>query len=107
MRTEEPAYPYTLAAAKVGKRQFEAARGLLAALVRKRPEDPQLQYGLGSIFYIQGRLDEADAHLRESTRLQPEQLESNYYLALVARDRGKDAQAIEDLERLLQRYPDH
>jgi tetratricopeptide (TPR) repeat protein len=107
MRPGELTYQYTLAAAKVGKRQFEAAQGLLEGLVSKRPADPQLQYALGSVFYIQGRLAEAAARLRESVRLQPEQLASHYYLALIARDEGHDAEAIETLERLLQRYPDH
>ena len=37
----------------------------------------------------------------------PEQLASPYYLALVARDQGRDAEAIERLEELLRRYPDH
>ena len=40
-------------------------------------------------------------------RLQPAQLASRYYLALVARDQGRDAQAIEILEALLRRYPEH
>jgi tetratricopeptide (TPR) repeat protein len=107
LRPGDSTYQYTLAAAKVGKRQFEAAQGLLEGLVRKRPRDPQLQYALGSVFYIQGRLAEAAERLRESVRLQPAQLASHYYLALVARDQGHDAQAIEILEALLRRYPEH
>jgi protein O-GlcNAc transferase len=107
LKPREPAYQYTLAAAKVGKRQFEAAQRLIEALVEQRPDDPQLQYALGSILYIQGHLPEAAARLRESIRLQPEQLASHYYLALVARDQGNEAEAIQVLEKLLQRYPDH
>jgi tetratricopeptide (TPR) repeat protein len=107
MRPGEPAYQYTLAAAKVGKRQYEAAQGLLEGLVKKRPHDPQLQYALGSVLYLQGRLADAAARLRESVRLQPEQLASHYYLALVDRDQGNEAEAIEVLEKLLQRYPNH
>src|SRR5919201_1988232 len=42
-----------------------------------------------------------------SRRLQPEQLASHYYLALVVRDQGNDAEAISMLEKLLQRFPDH
>ena len=56
---------------------------------------------------MQGQLDEAAARLRESLRLEPEQLASPYYLALVARDQGRDAEAIEGLEELLRRHPDH
>jgi tetratricopeptide (TPR) repeat protein len=107
MRPDDVTYQYTLAAAKVGKRQFEAAQGLLERLVDKQQQDPQLQYALGAVFYIQGRLAEAAERFRESVRLQPEQLASHYYLALIARDQGSDADAITSLEKLLQRYPNH
>jgi tetratricopeptide (TPR) repeat protein len=107
LKPEETTYQYTLAAAKVGKRQYEAAQDLLEPLVRKQPDDPQLQYALGAVLYIRGRLTEAAGHLRESVRLQPKQLASYHYLALIARDQGNDAEAIEILEALLQRYPDH
>jgi tetratricopeptide (TPR) repeat protein len=103
----EPSYQYTLAAAKVGKRQFEAAQRLIEALVAKQPADARLQYALGSILYIEGHLPEAAERLRESLRLEPEQLASHYYLALVVRDQGRDAEAIELLEKLLERHPDH
>jgi tetratricopeptide (TPR) repeat protein len=107
LRPGEATYQYTLAVAKVGKRQYEAAQGLLEPLVEKRPDDAALQYALGSVLYMQGQLAEADARLRESLRLDPEQLASHYYLALVARDQGHDAEAIEMLEELLRLHPDH
>jgi tetratricopeptide (TPR) repeat protein len=107
LRPDDVSYQYTLAAAKVGKRQFEAARRLVEPLVDKQPADPQLQYALGSILYLEGRLTDAAAHLRESLRLHPDQLASQYYLALVVRDQGNDAGAIAMLETLLQRFPDH
>jgi tetratricopeptide (TPR) repeat protein len=107
LRPREPAYQYTLATAKVGKKQHEEAQALLEPLVAKRPDDAQLQYALGSVLYIQGHLEEAAARLRESLRLQPEQLASRYHLALIARDQGHDREAIESLEALLRRYPDH
>ena len=88
LKPADRTYQYTLAAAKVGKKQFEAARHLVEPLVDQRPADPQLHYALGSILYLEGQLNEAAAHLRESLRLQPEQLASQYYLGLVVRDRG-------------------
>ena len=107
MKPGELAYQYTLAVAKVGKRQYEAAQALLEPLVEKRPGDAQLQYALGSVLYMQGHLAEADTRLRESLRLDADQVASPYYIALVARDQGRDAEAIERLEDLLRRYPDH
>jgi predicted Zn-dependent protease len=59
LKPGEPTYQYALAAAKVGKRQFETAEQLISALVQQKPNDAQLQYALGSILYIQGRLPEA------------------------------------------------
>jgi tetratricopeptide (TPR) repeat protein len=107
LKPAELSYQYTLAAAKVGKRQFDAARDIVEALLRARPNDAQLQYALGAILYTQGRLPDASTHLNESLRLHPDQLASRYYLALIARDEGRDAEAIRMLESLLQQYPDH
>jgi tetratricopeptide (TPR) repeat protein len=59
------------------------------------------------VLYTQGRLPDAAAHLRESVRLQADQLGAHYYLALIARDQGDDAAAIEQFEALLRRHPDH
>lgn len=100
-------HQYALAAAKVGKRQFEAAQQVLEPLVKARPDDPHLQYALGAIHYVQGHLDEAATHLDASARLLPDQIASYYYRALVARDLGQDADATARLERFLQRHPDH
>jgi tetratricopeptide (TPR) repeat protein len=107
LRPGEPSSQYTLAVAKVGKRQYEAAQALLEPLVARRPADAPLQYALGSVLYMQGRLDEAAARLAESLRLDVEQVASRYYLALVARDQGRDAEAVERLEDVLRRFPDH
>jgi tetratricopeptide (TPR) repeat protein len=100
-------YQYTLAAVKVGRRQYDEARGLLQPLVEAHPRDPHLQYAMGTILYTQGQLEEAAAHLRESIRLEPDQLPSYYYLALVARDQGRHDEAMSTLEQLLVKHPDH
>jgi tetratricopeptide (TPR) repeat protein len=107
LRPGELAYEYTLVVAKVGKRQYEAAQGLLEPLVAKKPGDAQLQYALGSVLYMQGHLAEAASRLEESIRLEPDQVPSHYYLALVARDQGRDAEATLRLEELLRRHPEH
>ena len=59
------------------------------------------------MLYLEGHVSDAAAHFNESVRLQPNQLASYYYLALIARDQGNEAEAIQKLEILLQHYPDH
>jgi tetratricopeptide (TPR) repeat protein len=100
-------YQYTLAAVKVGRRQYDEARSLLQPLVEAHPRDAHLRYAMGTVLYTQGHLTEAAEHLRESIRLEPDQLPSYYYLALVSRDQGNHGEAIELLEKLLVRHPDH
>jgi len=76
-------------------------------LLKTHPGDPQLEYALGSVEYLQGHLPEAAAHLRESVRLQPSQVGSYYYLALAVRDQQNEGEAIRILEGLLQEHPEH
>jgi tetratricopeptide (TPR) repeat protein len=103
----DAAYQYALASAKVGKKQFEAAQGILEKVVEKEPDNSQFQYALGSVLYLEGKLAEAATHLSNSVRLQPQQLASYYYQALIARDQSRDSDAIHILEKLRQQYPDH
>ncbi len=100
-------YQYTLAAVKVGKRQYDEARSLLAPLVEAHPADAHLRYAMGTLLHTQGHLEEAAKHLEESIRLEPDQLPSYYYLALVVRDQGRHEDAMAMLEALLGRHPDH
>jgi len=107
LRPDSLPHQYALAAAKVGKKQFEAAQQILEPFVRANPTDAHLQYAVGAILYTQGKLDDAAIRLEESVRLMPDQIAAPYYLALVARDQGRDADAIARFERFLQRHPDH
>ena len=69
LRPDDLSYQYALAAAKVGKRQFQAAEDLLDNLIKVKASDPQIQYAMGSVLYLEGHLAEASTHLRESVRL--------------------------------------
>ena len=91
---QDPSYLYTLASAKVGKREFQAAQSLLEGILKTKQSDPPLQYALGSVLYLEGNLNDAATHLRESIRLQPEQLAPYYYLALVLRDQGNEPERL-------------
>lgn len=107
LKPGEIPYQYTLAAVKVGKRQYDEARSLLAPLVEAHPADAHLRYAIGTVLHTQGHLQEAAEHLRTSIQLEPAQVPSHYYLALVARDQGRHEEAIAMFETLLGRHPDH
>ena len=107
LKPGELSYQYTLAVAKVGKRQFEAAQGLLEPLVQRAPgrRAAAVRARLGAVHAgPSGRGCRPSARERAAAA---RQLGSHYYLALVARDQGDDAEAIEQLEALLRRHPDH
>jgi tetratricopeptide (TPR) repeat protein len=107
LKPDDSVYQYTLASARVGKKQYEEAQSIFEKLLEKKPEDSQVQYALGSVLYLEGHLAEAATHFAESVRLQPHQVASNYYLALIARDQGNESEAIQNLEKLVKDYPDH
>jgi tetratricopeptide (TPR) repeat protein len=107
LKPGDVAYQYTLAAVKVGKRQYDEARRLLEPLVEVHATDAHLRYALGTVLHTQGHLREAAEHLRASIRLEPDQLPSYYYLALVTKDQGRNEEAIGILQQLLGRHPDH
>jgi len=107
LRPDGLAHQYTLAAVKVGKKQFDAAQRLLEPLVVAHPQDARLQYALGAVLYTQGHLDDAATHLKESARLDPAPPASQFYLALVTRDQGHEPEAAAMLERLVRDHPDH
>ena len=106
LKPGDPAAQYTLAVAKVGKRQYEAAQSLFEPLVAKQPEDPQFSTRWArsctcrDVWPRRWRVwGERPAAARPAG--------SPYYLALVARDQGRDAEAMEMLDAVLRRHPDH
>src|SRR4029079_3379563 len=58
LKRNDLTYQYTLAVAKVGKREFEAAQQLLEPLAAARPDDARLQYSLRAGLSRQGQLAE-------------------------------------------------
>jgi Flp pilus assembly protein TadD len=56
-------------------------------------------------FAMEGRLEEAEKHLRESIRLRPDQAPSRYYLGVVLKERGRAAEAEAEFEAARQIDP--
>ena len=100
LKPGDPAAQYTLAVAKVGKRQYEAAQSLFWS--RSWRSSQRIRSCSTRWARSCTRRDvwtRPMARLNESVRLLPDQLGSPYYLALVARDQGRDADAIADARR--------
>jgi tetratricopeptide (TPR) repeat protein len=108
LKPDNDQFTYVLASAYVGKARIKDALVLLDGLVRKNPQDPIMNYAIGSVLYTQGTdLDRAEAYLKRSITLQPDQSSAYYYLARVELTKGGQDQAAQIFRELLQRYPDH
>lgn len=107
LRPGHKATQYWLATAKGAARQYGEALALYQALLEKAPEDPQLNYAVGSVFYLQVEFDQAEKYLKESIRLNPDQLLSHFYLAMAAQKQGHADEAIRMFREILEAHPDH
>ena len=62
---------------------------------------------MGTVLYLDVKLEEAAGYLRKSLELQPDQMASYYYLGLVEERKGRDEDAVRVFRELLARYPTH
>jgi tetratricopeptide (TPR) repeat protein len=107
LQPDNESYSYVLASANVSKKQYEVAGNLFQALLAKHPKDSSLNYAMGSLLFLEVRLDESATYLRRSVELQPDQIASYYYLAMIAEGKGQDDQAIAALQDVLRRNSDY
>ena len=98
---------YWLGTARGAARLYDEALELYQGLLSEDPEDPQLQYAVGSVFYLKVAFEDAIRHLEESVRLDPGQLLSPYYLAMAAQKQGRNEESIRMFRDVLARHPDH
>ena len=107
LRPDHKPTRYWLATARGAARRYDEALALYQALLEENPEDPQLNYAVGSVFYLQVAFDKAEKYLKESIRLNPEQLLSPFYLAMSAQKQGNADEAIRMFREILEAHPDH
>ena len=107
LEPQRDSYVYVLASARVGTKRFDEARVLLDGLLKKNPNDPQLHYALGAVFYLEAKLDEAASFFRKSLLLKPGQVASLYYLGAVAQSKGESSEATKIFQEILQGHPNH
>jgi tetratricopeptide (TPR) repeat protein len=94
-----------LAEALLEAGDLDESRRLFDALVREPAAEPAAHLGLGRLAAVQGRHDEAVAHLQRAVELYPEWGAAYYALALSYRALGRRAEAQRALERQAQYGP--
>ncbi len=104
---EHRAARYWLGTAHGAARNLDAALEQYELLLEHRPTDPQLHYAVGSVHFLKVDFENATRHLRESCRLDPDQLLSPYYLASIAQKKGNNEEAIGMYAEIVARHPDH
>jgi len=88
-------------------REGEEALAVNTQAVKARPDDPQARIQLGFSMMLAGRLDQAEAHLKEAVSLDP----ANYcypqlMLAEIYRRRNELPKVQRELEEFLRLHPD-
>lgn len=100
--------------------EYYAARGLIyyldgvddraAADFEKalsfHPYEMLAHYGLGMVAYRDSRWHEALGHFTNAYRVEPERVETLYYLALTYHHLGRDDYALQVMRQALERFPD-
>ena len=107
LRPEHKSTRYWLGTARGAARQYDAALVLYQGLLAEMPDDPMLNYAVGSTFYLKVAFEEAARYFNESCRLDPQQLMSYYYLAMIDQKQGRNAAAIARFNAILERHPEH
>lgn len=107
LRPTHRATRYWLGTARGATRQYDEALKLYQSLLAEHPEDAQLHYAVGSVYYLKVAFQDAIRHLEESRRLDPDQLLSPYYLAMANQKQGRNKESIRMFREILNAYPDH
>ncbi len=82
------------------KRQFELALNL-------RPENGQIQNGLGLVAWKQGKMSRAEQYFRAAAEASPIFVDSSVNLAALLNAQGRHSEAAAILESVLRIQPDH
>jgi tetratricopeptide (TPR) repeat protein len=107
LQPDNDSYVYALGSANVGGGHLPDALALFQRLLQKHPLDASLTYAIGAVYYLQAKYGEAEASLKESLAVQPNQVAASYYLALTYDAIGDDDRAIPVFRELLKSNPQH
>ena len=87
------------------RRLYDLAIDEFARALRYLPESATVHYNMGGALFGKGRLAEAEAEFRAALALDPGHLEAGYFLGLTMRERGRPAEALQEMERVWRACP--
>jgi tetratricopeptide (TPR) repeat protein len=93
--------------ANVGRGNLPKAASLFGALLQKHPQDPVLNYAMGTVYYLQSKYTQAEAALKQSLEEQPNQVAAPYYLSLTYSHLGQNDKAEALLRGLVKSHPEY
>jgi Flp pilus assembly protein TadD len=91
----------------MAKGDLAGATSELSAFLQQKPGDAEAHSGLGTVYLMQRRYDEALPHLQEAVRLKPEDADIRTNLGGLLAMRGDLSGAIRAFEEALKLDPKH
>jgi len=105
--SKDPKLLYAVARVKMDLGQLGPAEEKMKAYLEARPDDASAHFGLGRIYQIGLRFDQAKTEFARSIELKPVQTEAYYELGDIALKQGDAPGALANFEKTLARDPRH
>lgn len=87
------------ARAAVAQRDYELARQIYLQILSLQPEEPDVHYGLATVFFLLNELDSAAYHFKKVTKLDPMRAAAHINLGAVYNRLDRLDDALEELRR--------
>ncbi|HVU00032.1 MAG TPA: tetratricopeptide repeat protein [Acidobacteriaceae bacterium] len=102
---EEPRVLYLLAQYQISAQDLAGAERTLTGLATRYPKVPDFHESLGSVYYLEARLDKAEEEYRTQLQLDANNPQAFSMLGVILLDRGQAKQSIEYLAKGLEANP--
>ena len=89
------------------KRVYDDSLAFNLYLLSKDPTDAQAHRSLGKSFYVGGKIDEANKHLAEALRIEPNNDETHYIMGLVWRSQARPKEAERSFKKAIAINPNN
>lgn len=102
---DDPSSLYLLALFYISEQDLARSEEQLTRLVGKYPQVPEFHQSLGSVYYMQARLEKAQAEYNSQLAIDPHNPQALSMLGVILLDRGEASSAIQYLQQGLDANP--